>query len=94
MRNYALFADGTGSGAPQLQHEFFPLGGEGGELVAEVGGEVGEALGFGGGDVDAELLLGVSDRGFDARNLFFKEGAAVFHLLLPDGIQAVSVSWF
>ena len=36
----------------ELQHEVFPLGGEGRELVAQFFGQVGEALGFGGGDVD------------------------------------------
>ena len=33
----------------------------------------------------------MGDRGFDARDFFFEEGAAVFHLLLLDGIQAAGL---
>ena len=72
----------------ELQHQLFPLAGEGGQLRAQVCGQLGQPLGFRGGDVDAQLLLGVGEGRFDARDFFFEKCAAVFHLLLLDGIQA------
>jgi hypothetical protein len=51
----------SSSCAFKLQHQFFPLGGEGTELCTKAGGEISEALRFSGGDVDTELLFGMRD---------------------------------
>jgi len=48
----------------------------------------GNTRGFFRADEDAQRLLGISDRSFDTRNLFFDKFEAVLHLFQLDGIHA------
>ena len=72
----------------ELEHKVFPLSCEGAQLRAQVFGKGGEALSFGGGNISAKLLFSMRECGFDARDFLFKKAAAIFHLLLLDGIEA------
>jgi hypothetical protein len=76
--------------------QVFPLGGEGGALVAEGFEFGGSALGvFGGGEV-AEVVFRGGDAGVEGGEFLLDGGDAVFELLELDGVEALDggLGWF